>query len=151
MSAKVIIFGLVLASCVGFGADVRHTPERGSVERQAICDGARAYIMKQYMARKLPQAIVFRIDRIEVMGDYGSFEGVPLFKDGSYIGTEYIQDVVFNFGLKRSKDTWSVLYDLSRTDVPDDAELKKLWKEFPKEFPFELVPKLWREMFGKVR
>ncbi|HEY5811810.1 MAG TPA: hypothetical protein VIT23_04050 [Terrimicrobiaceae bacterium] len=142
-----IIF-LAALSTVASAADTPHTPARGSPERQSICDGARAYVIKNYAtSAKLPQSVVFRIERIEMLGNYCSFEAIPVFKDGSAISPAYIQDIVFNLCLKRTNNQWRVIYDLSRTDVPDNAELRQISQAFPKEFPLALLPTFWRDLF----
>ena len=154
MKTRIATLGLLIALCQAVaGADQRHTPESGSTERKAICDGARAHVMKRYVSSKtpLPQPLVFKIERIEVSAGYCSFEAIPVFKDGSPVGSEYVEDVVFNFCLKGTKDAWNVIYDFSRTDVPDDTELRQIWREFPKEFPFDLLPKFWRDLLNRVK
>jgi hypothetical protein len=143
---------LAAVSPVVSATDTRHTPERGSPERQSICDGARAYVAKKYVTQtKLRQPLIFKIERIEVLGNYCSFQAIPLFRDGSPISTEYIEDIVFDFCLERTDGAWRVIYDFSRTDVPDDAELKQMWRAFPREFPFILLPKFWRDHFNRIK
>lgn len=153
MKARILLVGWVVAGChIAAAADVPHTPERGSSERQAICDGARVHVMKQYVTTtKLPQPLVFKIERMEVIGNYCSFQGIPLFKDGSPVSTEYMADIAFDLCLQRTKDSWRVIYDLSSTDVPSDPELKQMWGEFPKEFPSLLLPKFWRDHFHRIK
>ena len=154
MNTKILLFSLLVTfSHLSFAADFPHTPERGSAERQAICDGARAYVIEEYVSpTKLPQPLVFKIERIEVIDGYCSFEAIPVFKDGSSVGTEYyFMDIAFNLCLKRTNDKWHVIYDFSRTDVPDATELKQIWRSFPKEFPFALLSKFWRDNLDRVK
>jgi len=133
-------------------ADTPRTPGQGSAERLAICDGARSFVMKEYVsATKLPQPIVFKVTKMNVLGNYCFFEATPLFKDGSSVGTEYIMDIVFEFCLERNDGKWRVVYDLSSTDVPSDTQTKKMWNAFPKEFPFALIPEFWREKFNRLK
>ncbi len=151
-SPLLFIFITLLCSHLGFAADTRHTPKPGSSERRAICDGARAFVMKNYVnPKKLPQSLVFKIERIEVMGRYCSFEAIPKFKDGSTMGTDYVMDIVFELCMERTNDTWNVVYDLSSTDVPSDPQLKVMWRAFPKEFPIVLMPKFWRDHFNRIK
>ena len=35
------------------------------------------------------------------------------------MSTEYVADIVFDLCLQRTKDSWRVIYDFSRTDVPE--------------------------------
>jgi hypothetical protein len=134
-----------------------HTPVAGSPERQAVCDAARPYVIKRYgikryaMSGKLPQPIVFKVSRMQVLGKYCSFEAIPLFKDGSYVSTEYMMDIVFELCLKREHGEWRVIYDLSRTDVPSDTELREIWSAFPKDFPVALIPEFWRKQFNRIK
>ena len=153
MDARLLFFCLLagLPSAVA-ATDLRHTPEAGSPERQSICDGARAYVLKNYTTQsKLPQSIVFKIERIEVIGDFCSFEAIPRFQDGSPVSTDYIFDVVFDLCLKKTNHAWRVIYDFSRTDVPNDDELKQMWRRFPKDFPFTLLPEFWRDHFNRIK
>lgn len=129
-----------------------HTPAAGSPERQAVCDAARPYVIKKYaLSSKLPQPILFKVRRIQVLGNYCSFEAIPIFKDGSYVSTEYMMDIVFELCLKREHERWHVIYDLSSTDVPSDSEMRQIWSVFPKDFPVELIPQFWREQFDRVK
>ena len=152
MNTRLTLIALLL--CVPLLAAVAgpvHTPAPGSPERQAICDGARAHVIAHYTTNaKLPQPIVFKVEKLRSDGDYCYFEGLPLFKDGTPVGTDYIADIVFELCLKRSGDRWRVIYDLSRTDVPDDTELKQIWRAFPKDFPFQLIPKFWQDLLNRV-
>jgi hypothetical protein len=47
-----------------------HTPKPGSPERQAICDGARPYVVSNYTTAPLPQPIVFKISHLSVQEPY---------------------------------------------------------------------------------
>jgi hypothetical protein len=128
-----------------------HTPKPGSPERQAICDAARPYVLSNYAIAALPQPIVFKINHISVQEPYCNLEAIPLFKDGSYISTEYIEDISFNFCLKEKAGTWEVIIDLSRTDVPDSSELRKIRGNLPRDFPLSLLSHNWREMLERMR
>jgi hypothetical protein len=143
--------GLILLS-VGVlearaGSD--YTPKPGSSERQAICDAARTYVLSKYTTAPLPQTIVFKIDRIRVRDHYCNFEAIPLFKDGSYITPQSMVDIIFNLCFKRTDNRWNVIVDLSRTDVPDPAELQTIKHNFPKDFLVSLLSPTWRDLFNK--
>jgi hypothetical protein len=128
-------------------ADMPHTPAPGSAERVAICDAARLFTMKNYIApSKLPQPLVFHVDKMTVLGVYCYFEPSPLFKDGTPMDTRYIMDIDLEFCLAKSHGKWAVVWDLSRTDVPDASELKQMRRNFPKDFPLTLLPEDWRKM-----
>jgi len=127
-----------------------HTPKIGSLERKAICDAARPYVLSNYAIAAPPQPIVFRISHISVQEPYCNFEAIPLYKDGSYISTEYVEDIGFNFCLKETAGTWEVIMDLSRTDVPDTSELRKIRDNFPRDFPLSLLSSDWRERLERI-
>lgn len=127
-----------------------HTPEPGSLERQEICNAARAFVLSKYTNNQpLPQAIVFKIEHILVQNPYCNFEAIPLFKDGSNISTDYIEDIAFNFCLKKAAGRWDVIIDLSRTDVPDNAERQMIRNSFPDDFPMSLLSTSWRKILGE--
>lgn len=132
------------------------TPAPGSTERKAICDAARAHLVGKYVAPsvKLPRPVVFKIRRIVVSGDYCSFQAEPIFNDGSKISTKYSERITvmdFDFCLKKSGGRWNVICDLSLSDVPNDAWFAEKWREFPKDFPFALLPESWRRRFAPIR
>jgi hypothetical protein len=72
-------------------------------------------------------------------------EAIPLFKEGSNISTEYMADIAFNFCMKETAGTWEVIVDLSRSDVPDTSELRKIRGNFPQDFPLSLLSPSWRQ------
>lgn len=146
-TVKFFVISSVLSLGTALGASEGvHTPAAGSPERQAICDAARPYVIKKYtLASRLPQPIVFQVRRMQVLGNYCSFEAIPLFKDGSHVSTDYMMDIVFELCLKRENGKWRVIYDLSRTDVPADTEMRQIRSAFPKDFPVALLPAFWRE------
>ncbi len=153
MNNKTLILAFIIAvSGIGCADDAPHTPKPGSVDRQSICDGARLFVIKNYVSpKKLPQPLLFRIQRINVAGNYCSFTAIPVFKDGTNVSTAYMMDIVIDLCLRKTGDTWKVIYDLSSTDVPSDAQLKQMWHYFPKDFPFTLIPDFWREHFARIK
>jgi hypothetical protein len=98
----------------------------------------------------LPQAIIFKINHLSVQEPYCSLEAFPLFKDGSDMSTEYIDDIAFNFCMKETAGTWQVIVDLSRTDVPDSSELRQIRRDFPKDFPLSLMSPFWRQRLQRT-
>ncbi len=84
-------------------------------------------MIKNYVSSKeLPQPLLFKIQRIQVAGNYCSFQALPVFKDGTPVGTDHIMDIMFDLCLKKTGETWEVIYDLSSTDVPSDTQLKQM-------------------------
>ncbi|HEX7517751.1 MAG TPA: hypothetical protein VF345_10760 [Chthoniobacterales bacterium] len=126
-----------------------HTPKPGSSERQAICDAARSFVLSKYATGTLPQPIVFRIDRISVEDPYCYFEAIPLFKDGSYIPPNYIADIGYHLCLRKAAGGWTVIVDLSRSDVPDAAEVQAIRRRIPRDFPLSLFSPTWRNLLGE--
>jgi hypothetical protein len=57
-------------------------------------------------------------------------------------------DIAFNLCLKKTAGRWEVIVDLSRTDVPDAAELRTIKSNFPRDFPLSLLSSTWRKLLG---
>lgn len=149
---------LLLAALLGLYAPALraqqsvYTPEPGSAERRAICDGARVFVLKHYVApQKLPKAMVFEIERLKVQGKYCCITATPAFSDGSPMGTDYIMDIVFELCLEKTRGTWRVINDLSSTDVPSKPQLKSMRDKLPRNFPFALLPDYWRKTFEELK
>jgi hypothetical protein len=148
MPSKTIscIVGLALL-CTASGLAEPHTPKPGSEERKAICDGLRDYILRKVATKKLPQPIVFKVDYLRVDDGYAWFEGIPLFKDGSYT-SDYLPDVGYMMVLQKADLGWKVRHDLSRTDVPDEAEATQLRKTLA-SIPTSILPDFWRKQLKR--
>jgi hypothetical protein len=139
-----LIFGTVSAS-----AQSPHVPQPGSPERKGICDAARAHILAKDVTDPVPQPIVFKIDHLRVLDDYCNFEAIPLFKDGSHVAPKYMADIGLNFCLRKTGGDWKVIVDLSRTDVPDAAELALIKRRIPADFPLSLFSPTWRDLLRR--
>ena len=96
-----------------------YTPAPGSTERKAICDAMRAHVRKDN-PKLLKIPMVFQVRFLRMDGDYAGFEGFPVNKDGSNIPVDISMDIVYTTCLKRIKGAWSVVMDLSCSDVPSD-------------------------------
>lgn len=144
------IFTAIVASLliVSAHAQTIHTPKPGSPDRQAICDGARAFVLSKYVTGTLPQPIVFKIEHLSLQDNYCNLEAIPLFKDGRYVDPNYIPDIAFNFCLKKAGPGWEVIVDLSRTDVPGAAEAATLRQKLPRDFPLALLSPTWRKLLA---
>jgi len=129
-------------------AQTVHTPKPGSPERQAICDAARSYVMSKYASKPLPQPIVFKIDHLAVAGVYANMEAIPRSKDGHYVDTQYLPDIAFNFCLQKEGASWRVIVDLSRSDVPEAAEVQSIKRQLPADFPLSLFTSTWQRLLG---
>src|SRR6266446_3948357 len=150
MSYRILFVTLIsLAPSAGeVSAQSDYTPKSGSSERQLICDAAREFVLSKYVINPLPQPIVFKIDHMRVQDRYCNFEAIPLFKDGAYVSTKCVPDIAFNFCLKKSGAEWKVVLDLSRTDVPDAAELRTIKRNFSPDFPVSLLSPTWRDLLN---
>ena len=142
-----IAAGCILSLAVVDG-ETPHTPKPGSAERQAICDGARSYVQSKYVSTPLPQPIVFKIDHLAAGGAYANMEAIPLFKDGSYAAPQYLPDMGYNFCLRKEGPDWRVILDLSRSDVPDAAEVQSIKRQLPSDFPMDVLSSTWRQLLG---
>lgn len=153
---KLFMF-LLLAVLLGLCVPALHaqqgvyTPEPGSAERRAICDGARVFVLKNYVPQKLPKPMVFEIERLKVQGKYCCITATPAFSDGSPMGTDYIMDIVFELCLEKKGNTWRVINDISSTDVPSKPQLKSMRASLPRDFPFALLPDYWRKTFEELK
>jgi hypothetical protein len=103
-------------------AEDAHTPQPGSSERKEICDALRAFIIQEHAEKKLPQAIVLKIEYMKVLGDYCVVECEPMFADGTSAIGPWFPDIGYTHCLKRFAN-WHVINDLSRSDVPDPKEI----------------------------
>ena len=120
-----------------------HTPEAGSAERKAICDGLRAHFVPLSM-KPLPQPILFKVEHMKVEGNYAAFQGTPVFKDGTSACDEYMPDMDYSALLKRTANGWKVIVDLSRSDVPSPEEVEEIRQRLPADFPADVMTDFWR-------
>lgn len=78
-------------------------------------------------------------------GDYAGFEGFPVNKDGSNIPVDISMDIVYTICLKRTKGAWSVVMDLSCSDVPSDKDVRNIRNRLAADFPASVLPDYWRK------
>ena len=125
-----------------------HTPKPGSLERQSICDAVRTFVLGKYVTGQLSQPIVFQIDHISVQDPYCYFAATPRFKDGSFIPPNQIADIAYDVCLKKTGGRWTVIVDLSRSDVPESAEVDAIRQRIPADFPMAVFSPTWRDLLG---
>lgn len=53
-------------------------------------------------------------------------------------------DTAYVLCLEKIDADWEVIYDLTRTDVPAQAELEDIRATFPARFPRDLLPRYWQ-------
>ena len=152
MKTPRVLFVLCLACFVQpVLAETAHTPKPGTAERKEICDGLRSFLISEYAEKKLPKPIVLKVDYLKVSGDYCWIEALPMFEDGSDAVPQFLPDIGYSHCLKRINVGWHVILDLSRTDVPDGAEVRKIRKSFPGDFPVSILPKFWQDLFQQYK
>lgn len=124
-----------------------YTPAKGSVERTAICDAMRDFIIRGNRDRKLPK-FLFKIKHISVSqgGDCAGFQGYPVKPDGDPLPMNLLGDQVYTTLLKKKSDTWQVVVDLSRSDVPSAEQLREIRNSIPVGFPSAVMPDFWRNL-----
>jgi hypothetical protein len=74
---------------------------------------------------------------------------VAVFKDGSNVAPTYMPDLVFNLCLERTGNGWTVVADLSRSDVPEQREIAQIRERLPAEFPLSVLSPTWRELLRR--
>jgi hypothetical protein len=103
------------------------------------------YMLKNYLVKKLNGKEIF-IDKksLHVKHGYALLKSPPKFKDktNSYI---YFLDTGYAICLKKERNEWIVIYDLSRSDTPDKKQWEDIKATFPKDFPKELLPEFWQK------
>lgn len=115
---------LVLFLCQAFAQNQPYTPERGTLERQAITDALRLPVQKQ-----LKTKVIFKIDHLKVQNGWAFMKGMPQQPNGNavdYHGTPYqtaIDAGAFDDGIvallhKRGRKWQVVKYVIGATDVP---------------------------------
>ena len=153
MLSRLALIALIAALAIGGLAPssvqaAAHTPQPGSLERQAICDALRAYLLARVATRKPPQPIVFKVDVMRVDAGVAWFQGVPLLKDGSYVPDGILPDVGYTFVLQRDGGEWRVKEDLSRSDVPSASEVAQL-RAALRDVPTSVIPAFWRQILKR--
>jgi len=59
-----------------------------------------------------------------------------------------LADTWYVICVQKTQGRWQVIYDLTRSDVPAEAELKHIRQTFPKDFPKALLPAYWQKMLN---
>lgn len=121
-----------------------YTPDPGSPERKAICDGVREYVFARLATKKPAKKVLFKIHHLRVDQGIAWFEGTPVFEDGSYVPPDYIPDMDYVMIVQKTKAGWKVTENLSRSDVPGGDEIAQINKRL-KNVPSSIIPKFWRE------
>jgi antitoxin component YwqK of YwqJK toxin-antitoxin module len=110
----------------------------------------KSYVIKKYTLKTPKYEFHIEPSSLQIEGSYAMLSAIPLYEDGSYISTEYFEDIVFTLCLKKTDDSWKIIYDLSRNDTPTVEEINEIKKDFPNDFPKKLLPKFWQEQFHTI-
>lgn len=103
----------------------------------------KSYVSAKYTLKTPKYEFHIEPSSLHVEGGFAMLSATPLYEDGSGISTEYFEDIVFVLCLEKKEGKWIVIYDLSRNDVPSDEEITEIKKEFPADFPKNILPKFW--------
>ena len=141
-----LVAGMMLPSVTQADPEAKlYTPKPGTPVRKAICDAMRKYIHQQSGVDPKIK-FLWKIDTMKILGDYACFKGHAVKPDGGFLDDDsMIGDFVQMTFLRRNKDGWWVISDLTRTDVPAKEELKEIRGTFPAEIPTVLIPEYWKK------
>lgn len=107
------------------------------------------YLIKNKSINKPLKPYKLSIRDIKSEGNFVKLETVLVYEDGSYVDIEFTGDSVFVVCLEKSSKKWKVIYDLSRSDVPSEEEIKHIKKEFPVQFPVNILSEFWKSLLVK--
>jgi len=106
---------------------------------------AAAYVSEKYSMQQSEQQITFDPGRVQRKGKYVVINS-PAYFSGASSTDGYVEDLVFVLCMEKSGGEWHIVYDLSRSDVPDNEEVEDIRKTFPQHFPRELLSDFWQEL-----
>lgn len=104
------------------------------------------YILNQYSNNLDINNTKLNIRLLNKNNAYAFIQAIIVDKNNNTISTNYIDDITFSLCLKKNKNSWKIIYDLSRTDVPSNKQVKDMQNSFPKEFPKSLLSNFWQEI-----
>ncbi len=113
-------------------------------QAESLSQSAANYVSENYTMQQNGKQIIFSPDKIQRKGEYAALNSPAFFSDGSSTDG-LLEDVVFILCLEK-KTNWTIIYDLSRSDVPSPEELEYIRQEFPKHFPVEILPEFWQKL-----
>jgi hypothetical protein len=126
-----------------------YTPAVGSPERIAIANAVRASVAQlgDQFAEDARRGAKFVIAVLKVEGRYAFFEGGGQEVNGE---TTYGPVDIVAF-LAKGNSGWKVLNLQARGDVPDESEIAQLRSSLPRDYPFNIVNKFWRDLLLGIR
>lgn len=139
---------IALLFCTATSSAAPYTPKVGSPERLAICDALRLHVAGAIANSRLPKKIVFKIEDLNVDGDFAFFGGFPIFEDGTGAIPDFLPDMFYCFLLRKKGNAWNVIADFSGSDVPEPAWWRTMRQTFPAGVPAAIFPEFYREHLG---
>lgn len=114
-------------------------------KRDEILLHIKNYVVQKYTLKTPKYEFKILPSAIQIESNYAMLLATPVYEDGSYISTEYFEDIVFVLCLEKKDNIWEIVYDFSRNDVPSEEEMMEIKKEFPANFPKTLLPGFWQK------
>ncbi|MBU6303426.1 MAG: hypothetical protein KGS60_17910 [Verrucomicrobia bacterium] len=145
-ATRIGVIALLLCTATAYAAP--HTPKVGSPERLAICDALRLHVAGSIANSRLPKKIVFKIEDLNVDGDFAFFGGFPIFEDGTDAIPDFLPDVFYCFLLRKKGTGWNVIADFSGSDVPEPAWWRTMRQKLPAGVPAAIFPEFYRDHLG---
>lgn len=113
---------------------------------ETLTSTARDYVVKNYSMSTPLHEISFDLAQLKQIDEFAVFSSPAYYPDG-FTTAEQIEDLVYVLCLKQDQDkSWHIVYDLSRSDVPSDEELKEIKSSFPADFPKKLLSLFWQQL-----
>ncbi|GAB4459783.1 MAG: hypothetical protein OHK0029_22850 [Armatimonadaceae bacterium] len=127
-----LLAGFFLVGTARAQTGTLYTPKPGTKERKAIMDALRVPVQKDLMKK-----VIFKIDTLNVLGEWAFLRGVPLQPDDkpmNYRGTRYQEaqdegafDDSITALLRKMKGKWTVVtFNIGATDV--------VWETWDKDY-----------------
>ena len=119
---------------------------QGQVWANTIASVATEHVIGNYSIKNPPRQIFFDLTQINQAGQYAVLRSPTYYADGSNT-FDSIEDLVYILCLEQGAGgTWTLIYDLSRSDVPSSEELAEIKSSFPEKFPKKLLSNFWQKL-----
>ncbi len=119
---------------------------QGQLWANTIASVATEHVIDNYSIKTPPRQIFFDLTQIKQAGQYAVLRSPTSYVDGSDT-FDSIEDLVYVLCLEQETGgTWTIVYDLSRSDVPSSEELAEIKSSFPEDFPKKLLSNFWQKL-----
>lgn len=115
-----------------------------------ISHDVKPYITEKYLYKKPSKQFNISVTYFNRDKNFASVKASAVYENNQLVENEYIEDVVFILCIEKVNNKWEVVFDLSRTDVPSDEEMKNIILCFPNQFPKKLLPPFWQDLFKNL-